>query len=381
MAFTVASLFSGCGGFDLGFSGGFTFLGRTYEMNPFEIVVANDNDPDAVSVYVENLKHFNTSDMPLLADVQSIDARNVPDFDVLTAGFPCQPFSSAGKRKGVNDHRGTLFEEVIRFVRVKRPKAIVLENVRGLLSSRMPNGKPVVREIRDQLESVQSDGGRTTRYRVGSPRLLRASNFGVPQDRYRVLIIAFREDLNISPDLSLLEGFSKPFSREDLKVKAVLNYDSSLPNASDTWDLSPQSRSLVPHIKRSWKDVPYELLPQRMKRIRDNIKRYRSPNFYRRFDFEEINGTITASAQPENCGILHPIENRRYNVREIARFQSFPDDFTFHSVSIPSMYKVIGNAVPPVLAHAIAKYVLAALTEDSGSRRYSQYLFDYIAES
>ncbi|HNS35388.1 MAG TPA: DNA cytosine methyltransferase, partial [Mesotoga sp.] len=70
-----------------------------------------------------------------------------------------------------------------------------------------------------------------------------------------------------------------------------------------------------------------------------------------------------------------------YNVREIARFQSFPDDFTFHSVSIPSMYKVIGNAVPPVLAHAIAKYVLAALTEDSGSRRYSQYLFDYIAES
>ena len=285
MAFTVASLFSGCGGFDLGFSGGFTFLGRTYEMNPFEIVVANDNDPDAVSVYVENLKHFNTSDMPLLADVQSIDARNVPDFDVLTAGFPCQPFSSAGKRKGVNDHRGTLFEEVIRFVRVKRPKAIVLENVRGLLSSRMPNGKPVVREIRDQLESVQSDGGRTTRYRVGSPRLLRASNFGVPQDRYRVLIIAFREDLNISPDLSLLEGFSKPFSREDLKVKAVLNYDSSLPNASDTWDLSPQSRSLVPHIKRSWKDVPYELLPQRMKRIRDNIKRYRSPNFYRRFDF------------------------------------------------------------------------------------------------
>lgn len=77
----------------------------------------------------------------------------------------------------------------------------------------------------------------------------------------------------------------------------------------------------------SWKDVPYEHLAPRFKRIRDDMKKYRSPNFYRRFSRDEINGTMTASAQPENCGIIHPIENRRYTIREAARIQSFPDDF------------------------------------------------------
>ncbi len=93
------------------------------------------------------------------------------------------------------------------------------------------------------------------------------------------------------------------------------------------------------------------------------MKKYRSPNFYRRFSFDEINGTITASAQPENCGILHPTENRRYNVREIARIQSFPDSFTFNTVSMANKYKVIGNAVPPVMGYAVAKTCLDLLNK------------------
>ena len=111
----------------------------------------------------------------------------------------------------------------------------------------------------------------------------------------------------------------------------------------------------------SWKDVPYERLAPRFQRIRDNMKKYRSPNFYRRFSRDEINGTITASAQPENCGIIHPTENRRYTIREVARIQSFPDDFLFIDdtpKNITAMYKVIGNAVHVTLAQNVASAIM-----------------------
>jgi DNA (cytosine-5)-methyltransferase 1 len=91
------------------------------------------------------------------------------------------------------------------------------------------------------------------------------------------------------------------------------------------------------------------------------MKKYHSPNFYRRFSRAEICGTITASAQPENCGIIHPTENRRYNIREIARIQTFPDNFNFIDTTlkdIVAMYKVIGNAVPPTLARVIAANII-----------------------
>ena len=93
------------------------------------------------------------------------------------------------------------------------------------------------------------------------------------------------------------------------------------------------------------------------------MKRYHSPNFYRRFARHEINGTITAAATPENSGILHPIENRRYSVREIARIQSFPDDYIFIGDSLSSKYKIIGNAVPPKLGKVIGDSIVRQLTE------------------
>ena len=121
--------------------------------------------------------------------------------------------------------------------------------------------------------------------------------------------------------------------------------------------------SMLPHIPEggSWKDIPYEYLPERLKKIRNDMKKYHAPKFYRRFSREEINGTITASAQPENCGIIHPIENRRYTIREVARIQSFPDDYIFldsNLKEIVASYKVIGNAVPCGLANAIAKEIM-----------------------
>lgn len=360
--FKLASLFSGCGGFDLGFKGGFQHSNGQYlEPLPFDIVFSNDIDKDAIDTYSENKEYFQHD--ILHDDVKNVDPHDIDDFDVLTAGFPCQPFSSAGKRKGVEDDRGTLFEEVLKFVEVKMPKVIIMENVRGILSSKMPDGTPVPEEISNRLKDIkcEKDG---YFYRTSEPMLLNSSKFGVPQNRYRVIMIAVRSDIDAVPRVEEILAQSVEFEDEDLTVSSVLNYSKNLPNTNDVWGLSPQATKLVPYIKRSWKDIPYEVLPDRFRKIRDNIKKYRSPNFYRRFAPNEINGTITASAQPENCGILHPLEDRRYNVREIARIQSFPDNFTFDKVAIANKYKVIGNAVPPVMAYAIARWCVNVLNQN-----------------
>ena len=114
---------------------------------------------------------------------------------------------------------------------------------------------------------------------------------------------------------------------------------------------------------RSWKNIPPDLLRPRFRRIYDNPKKYHAPKFFRRFAFGEVNGTITASAQPENCGITHPIENRRYTVSEIASIQSFPLNYDFTCVPLRSRYKVIGNAVPPVLGWVVGKALTKHLEE------------------
>lgn len=105
------------------------------------------------------------------------------------------------------------------------------------------------------------------------------------------------------------------------------------------------------------------------------MKKYRSPNFYRRFGLDEINGTIIASAQPENCGIVHPVKDRRYTVREIARIQSFPDYFVFPEARKSLMYKVIGNAVPPVLGYVIGNTLKSYL--DFGTEKVEEGSFKY----
>lgn len=114
---------------------------------------------------------------------------------------------------------------------------------------------------------------------------------------------------------------------------------------------------------RSWKDIPYEKLTPRFRNIADNPKKYHAPKFYRRFAFGEINGTITASAQPDKCGVTHPVENRRYSVRECARIQSFPDNYIFGAIPLQSRYKVIGNAVPPVMSWVLAKALVDFLID------------------
>lgn len=327
----LVSLFSGCGGLDVGF-----------EQAGFHRIWANDFDSDAQATFRLNLGDIDGR------DIRNVPAKDIPDADIIIAGFPCQPFSNAGNRKGIKDSRGMLYSECLRIIKDKKPKVFLFENVKGLMSSKYIDGRNLVDVIAGDVEEM----GYAVTYKV-----VNAVDYGVPQRRERLIMIGVRNDLNVY--------FSFPKSipiSEKQKLKYVLDIPEFVPNQV-SWPLSPQAMSMLPYIPEggSWKDIPYDKLPPRLKRIRDNMKKYHAPKFYRRFGMDEINGTITASAQPENCGIIHPILNRRFTIREVARIQSFPDDYVFYDSTlkeITASYKVIGNAVPCKLAKAIAAAIM-----------------------
>jgi len=383
----VLSLFSGCGGMDLGFQGGFEFRGKKYKKNNFRTILANDLDSAAIKVYEANIKYFGDHKI-IQADIRDVPNSVIPDFDFLTAGFPCQPFSNAGNRKGINDERGNLFEECEKILIEKKsaknkPVGFVFENVRGIMSSKMPDGTSIPDEIVKRTEKL----GYKTCY-----KLIKASQYGVPSARYRLIIVGIKKEIG-KFDFSLMDEIVREYNipneqdnRYELMVGSIISdIKSNLAQAKEFWKYSPSGQYMVDkigpcygnkkvlklfknkipleefpeeiHQGRSWKNMNREDMSPRFQRIHDNPKKYRAPNFYRRFALTEINGTITASAQPEACGITHPFENRRYTIREIARIQSFPDDFVFPYTSISNAYKVIGNAVPPILGWVIGKAI------------------------
>lgn len=333
----LVSLFSGCGGMDKGF-----------ENAGFHRVWANDFDKDAQAVFRLNLGEIDGR------DINQVPVEDIPECDILTAGFPCQPFSNAGSRRGVYDERGELYIECLRIIESKKPRAVLFENVKGLLSSKHQSGKKLIDVIKGDLENLG--------YQVNF-KVVNASDYGVPQNRERMILVGLRNDIGKTFEFPPVQE-----NKSKLTLRHILDVPESLPNQT-FWPYSPQAQGMIEQIPEggSWKNIPYENLSPRFQRIRDDMKRYHSPNFYRRFSRDEINGTITASAQPENCGITHPTQNRRYTIREIARIQTFPDDFIFIDdtlKNIVAMYKVIGNAVPCHLAEVIASAIMKQAFEE-----------------
>jgi len=332
--FTHVSLFAGCGGVDLGF-----------RQAGFKTILANDIDPDACATYRKNIGEISEGDIRKLELPKSAKRP-----DVLTAGFPCQPFSNAGSRKGKEDDRGTLFQVAIDMVNKLKPKVVVFENVRGLLSFRDENGKLLIEEICQELDSAGYDV-------VFS--LIDASKHHVPQKRLRLFIIG-TEKTGSTGSFS----FPAPIAREDLTLRhTIMDIPKKALNQAELMQLNPQAITLGAMVPEggSWKDIPYAKLPDRLKRISDNIEKYRWPKFYRRFSRDEIAGTITAAFKPENAGVWHPVQKRVLSVREIARIQTFPDWFDFGGRTVKSKYQQIGNAVPPRLAYEIAVRVAQSL--------------------
>jgi DNA (cytosine-5)-methyltransferase 1 len=339
--YNLVSLFSGCGGVDLGFH----FAG-------FRTLWANDISADAAETFTKNLGKIS------VGDIRSTQWP-VPDskVDVLAAGFPCQPFSNAGSRLGLEDDRGTLFYDALRAVKHFSPEVVLFENVRGILSFKI-NGVPLVKVIGDALQNLGYDA---------AFKLVDASAHRVGQRRLRLIIVGAR---NGAKPAAMFPGTHPD---DGLAIGEMLNgLEGSSPNQNELMPLNPQAVMLGKHVPEggSWKNIPYEFLPDRLKRIRDDIKRYRWPNFYRRFHRDEIAGTVTAAFKPENAAVWHPVHGGVLSVREVARIQSFPDWFEFKGRSIQERYKQIGNAVPPRLAYEFASTiakVLADPTTPSGS--------------
>ncbi len=340
-ALTHISLFSGAGGTDLGLH----YAG-------FETLFANDIEKCAVETFWHNLDPEHK--VAVHGDITQI---KLPHFkgrkiDLLTAGFPCQPFSNAGDRLGTKDPRGKLYLSVINAVKKYRPRVVLLENVRGITTSKH-NGKLVIEVIMQNLSELG--------YKV-SFKLVDASNYRVGQRRLRLLIVGTKaKSCFVFPKAKLKDG---------LTMADILGASAKgLPNSKDQLKLSPGTANmleLVP-IGGSWKDVPYSKLTGRFKKIRDNMKKYHAPKFYRKFTKQDICGTMTAAFTPENSCVWNPCANQLMTVRDCARIQSFPDWFEFKGSTLRARHKQIGNAIPPRLAYEIG----IAIAEHVRSKRKS----------
>ncbi|MCY3821015.1 MAG: DNA cytosine methyltransferase [Gammaproteobacteria bacterium] len=314
----VVSLFSGCGGMDLGFLGGFAFGGKFYDDLPFEIVWANDIDRLACDTYAANFG-ANTLHRGDVDDV--IDT--LPDsVDVVIGGFPCQDVSINGQRSVENGERTILYKRMIEVVKRCNPDVFVAENVKGLL---MSHGKPFFDQM---LADFNLDG-----YTV-SHRLYLAADYGVPQMRERIFIIGVKGDNEFSHPERLDDQMTAQMALEDLE--------------------SAHEDKAISHI---WS------------------KAQRSPEQgNRRLKADKPATTIRA----EHHGNIqwHYKLDRRISLREAARLQSFPDHFAF-VCAMRQTERQIGNAVPPVLAWHIAKAVREHL--DSYSQKASVRLGTFTA--
>jgi DNA (cytosine-5)-methyltransferase 1 len=328
--YKVVSLFSGCGGLDLGIEGGFSYLGNYYEKNPFKIIWANDINEKATKTQKLNFKDINVvcGDITQILNIDSdntqtslFDDAKIPTVaDVVIGGFPCQDFSLAGKRQGLTVQRGKLYQSMAKVIGMIKPKVFLAENVKGLLS--WENGL-AIKTIIDDFSQLG--------YRV-KYKLFNTADYGVPQTRERVIIVGIRND-----------------------IKADFEWTKPTHSAVD--------KSLKPWV--TIKDAIGDL--------EDDAFHQSLPNYgYSKAKFFEgkQGNTITQADKPaptmraEHHGNIefHYSLPRRLSAREAARIQSFPDNFVFVQ-SVTDAYRQVGNAVAPVFAWHMAQMLKNILNE------------------
>lgn len=328
----IISLFSGCGGLDLGF-----------ERAGFEIPIANEYDPTIWETY--KINHPSTK--LIEGDIRNIQESDFPDdIDGIIGGPPCQSWSEAGSLRGINDSRGKLFYDYIRILKSKQPKFFLAENVSGMLANRHSEA------VRNIIEMFKECGYDLT------VSLVNAKDYGVPQERRRVFYIGFRCDLGV---------------RFKFPVGSTADENKRLTLRDTIWDLQ---FTAVPAGARNYHNP---------KAINNNefFTGAYSPIFMSR---NRVKGwdeqAFTVQASGRQCQI-HPqapkmtfiSQNhrefvkgkehlyRRMTIREIARIQGFPDTFKFIYDYTDNAYKMIGNAVPVNLAYEVAVAIKQALQE------------------
>jgi DNA (cytosine-5)-methyltransferase 1 len=321
MKYKLASLFSGCGGMDLGAEGGFSFLEKNYKKHPIETVYAMDFDEKAASIY-----NLNFEKKLQVIDIRNLDSSKIPNHDILTGGFPCQSFSVLAqnpKRLGYNDEKGMLFFEMCRILKEKSPKVFIAENVKGILSANKKQAFPLI------LGEFEKCG-----YHV-KYALMNASHFGVPQKRERVFIVGF---------------------------KSLEDYENfSFPTATHTNSFEPLSKILLPTQEIEEKFYFSQKAVDGML----NTKNSKIMNKGRAQNIDLPCNTVASHLAKVSLNSTDPVlfEDGRYRMftpREVARIQSFPDKFKLVE-SKTINYRGLGNAVAPVMMWHITSSVIKAL--------------------
>lgn len=333
--YTLVELFAGAGGLAIGL-----------EKAGFESKLLNELDKDACATLRHNRPTWNVVH----------DSINHVDFsayknkiDVISGGFPCQAFSYAGKKRGLEDTRGTLFFEFARAIREINPKVFLAENVRGLLTHDDGKTLETIKQAIDELG-----------YDLIEPKILKAVFYQVPQKRERLILVGIRRDLASKVEFKWPAPYHRIMTVEDA-LKAGELYPTDVPESSG--QKYPKRKAEILEMVPPggyWRDLPLEIQ-----------KEYMQKSFFlgggktgmaRRLAWNEPSLTLTcapAQKQTERC---HPEHTRPLTVREYARIQTFPDEWEFKG-SVSSQYKQIGNAVPVNLAFAIGRSLISLLNQ------------------
>lgn len=351
--YTVLDLFCGCGGISCGF-----------EMAGFEIIGGIDFNKDATDTFKLNFPSADVrcSDISTLLDKDI--KKSYRGVDVIVGGPPCQGFSTANRyQKETDDPRNKLFFQYIRFVNILKPKVVLIENVRGILTKDKGYAKERITTLLKELN-----------YEL-SMQVLDAAEYGVPQCRKRAIIVGIRQDflnelfdfrlLKPEPKVTVGEALSDLYPEEiDLlnkrrvESKATCAYQEYLKEGSEfVYDHEihyPASivQERISYVKQggNWRDVPEYLWPSNRKN--------RHSSAYKRLSENTQSCTIDTGNAHSNY--FHPLYNRIPSIRESARLQSFPDKFQFEG-SRGSRFRQVGNAVPPLLAKAVADAIMSYL--------------------
>jgi len=329
--YKVLELFAGAGGLAIGM-----------EKAGLKCEVLNEIDKWACQTLRENRPNWNV----LEGDIKNFDFKDYNNkIDVVTGGFPCQAFSYAGKKLGLNDARGTLFYEFARVVKEVNPPICIGENVRGLLSHE--KGKTL-----EGMISILDEVG----YNVVPIQVLKAINYKVPQKRERLILVGIRKDIDIKYEYP--KPFKKVYNLSDALKKGDL-YDRKVPKSEGSKypEHKKEVLDLIPP-KGYWRDLPIEMQ-----------KEYMGKSFYlgggktgmaRRIGWDEPCLTLTCSPAQKQTERCHPDETRPFTVREYARIQTFPDSWKFAG-SVSQQYKQIGNAVPCNLGQEVGYSIIKFL--------------------
>ncbi|RXP45164.1 DNA (cytosine-5-)-methyltransferase [Lutibacter sp. HS1-25] len=331
--YRVLELFAGAGGLAIGL-----------EKSGIKCVALNEIDKYACQTLRENRPNWNV----LEGDIRTLDFSKYRNkAEIVTGGFPCQAFSYAGKKLGLQDARGTLFYEFARVVQEVNPLICIGENVKGLLSHE--KGKTIQGMI-----SILDEIG----YNVVPVQVLKAIDYKVPQKRERVILVGIRKDVESS--FSYPKPYTKIYNLSDaLKKGELYNCDVPKSEGSKYPEHKKKVLKLIPP-KGYWRNLPLDIQ-----------KEYMGKSFYlgggktgiaRRIGWDEPSLTLTCSPAQKQTERCHPEETRPFTVREYARIQTFPDDWKFMG-SISQQYKQIGNAVPCNLGKEIGYSIVNFLNE------------------